>query len=184
MRLFGLTGASGSGKTTLIERLLPVLRERGVRVSTLKHTHHDVPLDLPGKDSDRHRKAGAEEVLLLTGRGFVLFHEFRAPAGAEGPAAGAGEGTALLAALLARLAPVDLVLIEGFKRFPLPRLEVFRPALGKPPLWPHDPGILAVATDAEGLEIGRPVFGLGESEAIALFILAHAKPLQSPGILA
>lgn len=182
VRLFGICGASGSGKTTLIERLIPALRGRGVRVSTLKHTHHRVPLDVPGKDSHRHRAAGAEEVMLLTAEGFALFHAFRP--WEEGEAGEAGDEAVRLSFLLSRLAPVGLVLIEGFKRLPIPRLEVFRPALGRPPLWPEDPGILAIATDAPALAAPRPVFALPDTERIAKFILGHAKPLQSAGFLA
>lgn len=166
MRVFGLCGASGSGKTTLIERLIPLFRAAGRTVSTLKHTHHRVPLDAPGKDSDRHRRAGAREVMLVTEEGFALVHPF--PASSAPPP---------LASLLARLAPADLVLIEGFKREPIPRLEVFRPALGKPPLWPEDPSILAIATDADGLAAPCPVLPLAAPEAIAAFIERHAKPL-------
>jgi len=133
--VLGLVGWSGSGKTTLLCGVLPHLRLAGLRVSTIKHAHHDLDLDKPGKDSFRHREAGACEVLAVGGRRWVLMRE-------------TPEGPPDLASLVNRLAPVDLVLVEGFKTYDFPRLEVFRPALGKPSLWPETPGIVAVATDA------------------------------------
>lgn len=174
MRIFGLAGRSGSGKTTLLTRLIPHLAGRGVTVSTLKHTHHDVDLDQPGKDSWQHRQAGAREVIVAGAKRWALLHEL--PAGAQ------SESGPDLAALAARLAPVDLLLVEGFHRQPIPRLEVHRPSHGRPPLWPEDPGILALATEAEALdrlriEAGRPVFALDETEAIATYILGAARAL-------
>jgi molybdopterin-guanine dinucleotide biosynthesis protein B len=135
MRIFGLAGWSGSGKTTLLTRLLPVLAARRLRVSTLKHAHHAVDLDVPGKDTWRHREAGAHEVMLATGKRFALLHELH-----DAPEPG-------LADLLSRMAPVDLVLVEGFKHDPFPKLEVHATTLGKPLLAPGDPAILAIATD-------------------------------------
>ncbi len=133
--VFGLTGKSGSGKTTLMEALLALFTHRGLTVSTIKHGHHVAQLDVPGKDSDRHRAAGAHETLFSTVNGFALVRPNRS---GEDPA---------LESLLARLSPVDLVMVEGFKREPIPRLEVFRPAAGKAALYPDDPTILAVASD-------------------------------------
>ncbi len=137
--MLGIVGRSGSGKTTLIVALIGLLRARGLRVSTVKHTHHAVDLDRPGKDSWLHREAGAHEVLLAGEARWALLHERR------------DAGAASLESLLARLQPVDLVLVEGFASYPCPRLEVQRAALaGRPdkrPLWPDDPAIEAVASD-------------------------------------
>ncbi len=155
MIALGVVGWSGSGKTTLVEALLPVFRGRGVRVSTVKHAHHDLPLDRPGKDSFRHAEAGAEEVILAAGGGFALFSRRRPP----------------LKDLLARLAPVDLVLVEGFKSDPIPKLEVFRPACGHPPLWREMP-VLAVASDMALPDCPLPVLRLGAPAEIADFITA------------
>jgi molybdopterin-guanine dinucleotide biosynthesis protein B len=155
LRPFGIIGASGSGKTTLITALIPLLRGRGLRVSTIKHAHHHLTLDQPGKDSFRHAEAGAEEVILATAGGFALFSAAASP----------------LPALLARLAPVDLVLVEGFKSECLRRLEVFRPALGKPALWPDMP-VAAVASDMALPGCPYPVLPLGNPAVIADFIIA------------
>ena len=138
MRVFGITGFSGSGKTTLIERVLPRLRARGLTVSVVKHSHHDFDLDRPGKDSWRQREAGAQEVLLSGGQRWALMRELRA-----------GEAPPGLGQLLTRLAPCDLVLVEGYKREFLPKLEVHRAVLGRDWLYPHDCHILAVAADVE-----------------------------------
>src|ERR1700742_4595637 len=124
MRVIGLAGWSGSGKTTLITKVIPVLIGRSLKVATIKHAHHDFDIDRPGKDSWLHREAGASEVLVASGRRWALVHELR-----EEPEPG-------LADLLAKLSPVDLVIIEGFKRHMHPKLEVFREAVGKPPLHP------------------------------------------------
>ncbi len=155
MHALGVIGRSGSGKTTLITSLLPVLRARGLRVSTIKHAHHDLPLDQPGKDSFRHAEAGAEEVILATGGGFALF--------SRRPLA--------LPDLLARLAPVDLVLVEGFKSYPLPKLEVYRPLLGHPPLW-REMDVIGAASDAALPDCPAPVLPLHAVPAIADFIIA------------
>ena len=155
MRAVGIVGRSGSGKTTLIERLLPLLRARGVAVSTVKRTHHSVDLDPPGKDSRRHRDAGAEEVLLVSDRRWALLRETPDPPP--------------LQALLARLAPVDLVLVEGFKSAGLPQIEVYRAGLGKAPLWPEAPSVLAVA--AEMPVAGMPSWlPLNEAVVVARWI--------------
>src|SRR5579875_145956 len=135
MRVFGLAGWSGSGKTTLMTRLLPALLRRGVTVSTLKHAHHAFDVDQPGKDSYRHREAGATEVMVASERRWALMHELRGAA--EPP----------LEELLQHMSPVDLVIVEGFKRAALPKLEVHRPALGKPLLAPEDSNIVAIASD-------------------------------------
>jgi len=159
VKLFGLAGWSGGGKTTLLVRLIPLLIGRGLTVSTVKHAHHDFDIDQPGKDSHRHRAAGATEVLIGSSRRWALIHELGAAA------------EPVLADLLARLSPVDLVLIEGFKREPHPKLEVWRAATGKPPLCPGDPTIVAVASDlpVDGLPV--PGFCLDDPAAIAGFIL-------------
>ena len=160
MKVFGIAGFSGSGKTTLIEKLIPAIRARGLRVSVIKHAHHGFDLDRPGKDSWRHREAGASEVLMLSGQRWVLMHELR---GVEEPT---------LAAQLAILSPCDLVLIEGFKAAPVPKVEVFRPANGKPPLWPENPHVVAVATDA-AIDTALPMLDVNDSAAIADFILDY-----------
>ncbi|HJS86057.1 MAG TPA: molybdopterin-guanine dinucleotide biosynthesis protein B [Acetobacteraceae bacterium] len=157
MNVLGLVGWSGSGKTTLLTAVLPLLRARGLRVSTVKHAHHGFDMDRPGKDSHRHREAGAHEVLVASSARWALLHEV------EG-------GEPALPDLLARLEPVDLVLVEGFKAHPYPKLEVHRPALGKPALWPGDPAVLAVATDAR-LACGRPQLPLGEPPVVAEWII-------------
>jgi molybdopterin-guanine dinucleotide biosynthesis protein B len=162
MRLFGITGASGSGKTTLMEKLLPRLTARGLRVSVLKHTHHDFDIDRPGKDSFRHREAGAGEVLLASSSRWVLMKELR----------GAREPT--LAEHAARLAPCDLVLVEGSKHEAIPKLEVYRAANGKPPLWPDHPHTVAVASDAPPPRILPATLvwlDLNDAETIVRFIL-------------
>ncbi len=151
----GITGWSGSGKTTLITALIPILRARGLTVSTIKHAHHAVPLDKPGKDSFRHTEAGATETILATNAGFALI---------------APHGETPLDVLLTRLAPVDLVLVEGFKTALIPKLEVHRPALGKPPLWP-DTTVLAVASDAPLPACAAPVLPLGQPDEIADFLI-------------
>ncbi|MEI6984780.1 MAG: molybdopterin-guanine dinucleotide biosynthesis protein B [Rhodospirillaceae bacterium] len=168
MKLFGLAGWSGSGKTTLLTSLIPLLIGRGLAVSTVKHAHHGFDIDQPGKDSHRHRAAGACEVLIGSSRRWALIHEIR-----DRP-----EPT--LAELLARLSPVDLVIVEGFKRDPHPKLEVWRAANGKPLLCLGDPAIIAVASDQPAPDLlvpGRmarqvPWFDLNDPTAIASFIVA------------
>lgn len=164
--VLALVGWSGSGKTTLLTALLPLLAAEGLAVSTLKHAHHKVDPDQPGKDSHRHREAGARETMLATSERFVLFHEHR---GAPEPD---------LHVLLARMGPADLYLAEGFKSAPVPKLEVHRPALGKPPLWPGMPDIIAVATDTELPHCSRPVLDLAAPAAIARFILGCLPALE------
>lgn len=161
MKVFGLAGWSGSGKTTLAVRLIPVLTGRGLTVSTVKHAHHGFEIDRSGKDSFEHRAAGATEVLVSSGQRWALMHELR---GAPEPP---------LEEMMARMTPVDLLLVEGFKRLDHPKLEVHRPALGKPLLSAQDPTIVAVASDApiEGLTLPR--LELDDVEGIADLIVSH-----------
>jgi molybdopterin-guanine dinucleotide biosynthesis protein B len=170
MQLFGIIGWSGSGKTTLLTALIPCFRQRGFSVSTIKHAHHRFELDQPGKDSFLHRKAGAQEVIVANDSQFALFHEYR-------QAASFG-----LEALLRRLAPVDLVLVEGFKDDPFPKLEVHRPALGKAPLWPETE-VVAVASDAILERCSRPVLHIDQPGVIADFVIAQIglHKIQSSG---
>ncbi|MBX6323564.1 MAG: molybdopterin-guanine dinucleotide biosynthesis protein B [Rhodospirillaceae bacterium] len=163
MKVFGLAGWSGSGKTSLVVRLLPELTRRGLTVSTMKHAHHSFDIDRPGKDSHAHRQAGASEVLVASARRWALIHEHR----------GAPEPTA--AELMRLMSPVDLLLIEGFKREPHDKLEVHRPSLGKPLLFPDDPHIVAVASDGPLDAGGLPVLALEDTRAIADFIVAHCR---------
>jgi molybdopterin-guanine dinucleotide biosynthesis protein B len=167
MRVIGLAGWSGAGKTTLLTRLIPELGRRGVSVSTLKHAHHAFDLDTPGKDSFAHREAGAREVLISSERRWALMRELRT------------EPEASLADLLARLSPVDLIVVEGFKRAPHAKIEVHRAANGKPPLHPGDATIRVVASDSHFPEAGRPVLGLDDIVAIADSALNHAEPLAA-----
>jgi molybdopterin-guanine dinucleotide biosynthesis adapter protein len=161
MRIFGLAGWSGSGKTTLMTALVPEFVARGVTVSTVKHAHHSFDIDQPGKDSWLHRQAGASEVMIASERRWALMRELR---GAAEPG---------LDELVARMTPVDLLLVEGFKRHPHPKLEIFRPSLGKPPLHPDDHWVVAVASDEELAALPLPRLPLGNPAAIADFILEH-----------
>jgi molybdopterin-guanine dinucleotide biosynthesis protein B len=178
MRAIGLAGWSGAGKTTLIKRLLPVLIERGFSVSTLKHAHHRFDVDHPGKDSFEHRLAGAREVLIASRERWALMAELR------------GEPEPDLGDLLAKLSPVDLVLIEGFKRDWRPKIEVHRVENGKPFLYPDDPAIVAIATDASGPFPGRDHLllehaRLDDASAIADLVERHAVPIaQERGLRA
>ena len=165
MKVLGIVGWSGSGKTTLLTALLPRLRAAGLRVSTVKHAHGGFDMDRPGKDTYRHREAGAHEVLVMGGARWALLHEV---AGAE-PA---------LADLLARMDPVDVVLVEGFKTHAFPKLEVHRPALGKPPIWPGQPDIIAVAADAP-IACERTVLPLNDLAAVTAWVLGFA-PMARP----
>lgn len=158
MRVLGVVGWSGSGKTTLLTAMIPLLRACGLSVSTVKHAHHGFDMDRPGKDSFRHREAGAHEVLVMTGRRWALLHEVSGP-------------EPDLVDLLARMAPVDLVLVEGFKMHTYPKLEVHRPGLGKPPIWPNQGpanlgGVAAVASDASLPDCDRPVLDLNKPEQV------------------
>lgn len=162
MRLFGLVGWSGSGKTTLVIRLIPELTRRGLAVSTMKHAHHDFDIDKPGKDSYLHRAAGASEVMVASDQRWALMHEHR---GAPEPS---------LERLIAQMTPVDLLLVEGFKRHAHPRLEVHRPSVGKPMIFGEDPTILAVASDVPLKDLSVPRLDLADVGAIADFVLTHA----------
>lgn len=159
IRLFGLAGWSGSGKTTLVRRLLPELTRAGITVSTIKHAHHNFDIDQPGKDSHTHRQAGAREVLVSSAKRWALIHEHRGT-----PEPGLDD-------LLAQLSPVDLVLVEGFKKNPHPKLEVWRAETGKPPLWPDDPTVLAVASDKPIAGLDRTFLALDDVTSIADFVL-------------
>lgn len=165
-RLLGVTGWSGAGKTTLLTALIPLLVERGLRVTTLKHAHHEFDVDTPGKDSYEHRRAGASEVLVASSRRWVLMHEL-----GDRPEPSLGE-------LLRRLSGCDLILVEGYKRERHPKLEVYRPLVGKPPLYPDDPHVVAVATDATLAGSHLPVLPLDDVPAIAEAILSLAVPLD------
>jgi molybdopterin-guanine dinucleotide biosynthesis protein B len=160
MHVFGFAGFSGSGKTTLIEQLIPMFTARGLRVSLIKHAHHAFDIDQPGKDSYRHRHAGAQEVLVTSSRRWALMHELR---GGPEPS---------LEAHMQRMSDCDLLLVEGFKRAALPKLEVFREAVGEAPLHPHDPHIVAVATDGP-ITAPIPVLDLNQPAQICEFILRH-----------
>jgi len=164
VKAFGVAGFSGSGKTTLVERLVPELIAKGVRVSVVKHAHHSFDIDRPGKDSYRHRMAGAQEVLVSSQARWALMAELR----------GAPELT--LNEVLAKLSSCDLVLVEGFKREPIPKLEVHRQANGKEWIFPSDPNVVAVATDAADIpQTALPRFGLNEFSGIADFILGYLR---------
>jgi molybdopterin-guanine dinucleotide biosynthesis protein MobB len=165
--LFGLSGWSGSGKTTLMARLIPAVAQRGFTVSTLKHAHHAFDIDQPGKDSYVHRMAGASEVLVASGQRWALMHENR------------GSPELSLAELVAKLSPVDLILVEGFKRDSHPKLEVHRPSNGKPLLYPDDPNIIAVASDLPLPGCPLPVLSLDDVDAIADLILERCR-LRGP----
>jgi molybdopterin-guanine dinucleotide biosynthesis protein B len=167
MRIIGLAGWSGSGKTTLITKLIPCLIVRGLRVSTIKHAHHGFDMDKPGKDSFMHRAAGATEVLVASANRFALLHELR------------GEPEWNLTDLLTKLSPVDLVLVEGFKRDAFPKVEVHRRANGKPLLYPDDPHIVAIASDLALPQSPLPVVDLDNVEAIAELLLQHAIPIEA-----
>jgi molybdopterin-guanine dinucleotide biosynthesis adapter protein len=161
MRIFGLAGWSGSGKTTLMTVLVPELLARGISVSTVKHAHHAFDIDQPGKDSWRHRQAGACEVMVASNRRWALMHELR---GTPEPA---------LDRLVAQMSPVDLILVEGFKRHPHPKIEVYRLSLGKPPLYPDDPSVVAVACNEPLPGLTLPRLPLSDPPAIARFIIEH-----------
>ena len=161
MRIFGLAGWSGSGKTTLMTALIPELMSRGITVSTLKHAHHAFDVDQPGKDSWRHRQAGAREVMISSQNRWALMHELR---GAPEPQ---------FDELVQRMSPVDLLLVEGFKRHPHAKIEVYRPSLGKPLLHPEDPMVVAIASDETLQGLTLPWLPLSDASAVADFILDH-----------
>jgi molybdopterin-guanine dinucleotide biosynthesis protein B len=166
MRVIGLAGWQGSGKTTLLAKVIPRLIARGRTVSTVKHAHHSFDIDQPGKDSHIHRMAGATEVLIGSANRFALMHELR---GAPEPP---------LPLLLAKLAPVDLVIVEGYKTHPHPKLEVHRASVGKPLLHPNDSWIVAVASDAALPGTELPVISLDDIETIADVLLVESMPID------
>lgn len=168
MKVFGVVGWKNNGKTTLVVRLVEHLSATGWRVSTVKHAHHAVDLDQPGKDTWRHREAGAQEVVLATARRWAVIHELRQ------------EPEPPLAELLARLSPVDIVLVEGFKRFPHPKLEVHRRERGTPLLARDDPTIVALASDEPVPDLALPRFDLDDIPAIAGFLLQRLELAAPP----
>jgi molybdopterin-guanine dinucleotide biosynthesis adapter protein len=165
MKVIGLAGWSGAGKTTLLTRLIPHFNAQGLRVSVIKHAHHHFDVDVPGKDSWRHREAGAAEVLVSSEKRWALMHELR---GASEPR---------LPELLEKLSPVDLVVVEGFKREPHRKIEVHRAANGKPLLFPDDPGIVGIATDI-AVETRLPTVHLDDIPAVAALLLRAAMPVE------
>ena len=166
MRVMGIAGWSGAGKTTLLSRLIPVLVGRGFSVSTIKHAHHHFDVDYPGKDSHTHRVAGAKEVLVSSVNRFALMHELR------------GEAEPSLAQLLSMLAPVDFVLVEGYKPEPHPKIEVHRVANGKPFLYRNDPTILALASDAAIADRNVTLLALENAEELADFVQENAVSVE------
>lgn len=160
MKTIGFAGWSGSGKTTLIERLIPLFAERGLRVSLIKHAHHTFDVDQAGKDSYRHRHAGASEVLVSSSRRWVLMRELR------------GEREPTFEEQAQRLSPCDLLIVEGFKFAPIPKIEVWRAATGEPMLHPKDRDIVAVATDSK-IETKLPLLDLNDPPAVAAFVVSH-----------
>ena len=165
MKVIGLAGWSGAGKTTLLTRAIPHLLKEGLRVSVIKHAHHEFDVDVPGKDSWLHRQSGASEVLVSSTRRWALMHELR------------GAAEPRLQELLAKMAPVDLVLVEGFKREPHRKIEVHRSANGKPWLFPDDPGIVGIVTDAV-VETRLPVVHLDDVDAAAALIKRSAISIE------
>jgi molybdopterin-guanine dinucleotide biosynthesis protein B len=165
MKVIGLAGWSGAGKTTLLTRAIPQLQKLGLHVSVIKHAHHAFDVDVPGKDSWKHREAGAVEVLVSSSQRWALMHELR---GAREPR---------LPELLAKMSQVDLVVVEGFKREPHRKIEVFRAANEKPLLFPDDPGIVGIATDT-AVETTLPTAHLDDIEAVAAMMLKSAISLE------
>src|SRR6266545_3745927 len=161
MKVIGLAGWSGAGKTTLLTRAIPQLRKQGLRVSVIKHAHHAFDVDVPGKDSWKHREAGAAEVLVSSSQRWALMHELR------------GAAEPRLPELLAKLSRVDLVIVEGFKREPHRKIEVYRLANGKGMLFPDDPGVVGIASDA-AVETSLPVAHLDDIPAIAAMMQRSA----------
>ena len=166
MRILGLAGWSGSGKTTLVTKLIPCLLARGVKVSTLKHAHHGFDLDQPGKDSFMHRAAGATEVIISSAKRWAILHELREEAEWD------------LRDLVAKMSPVDLVLVEGYKRDSFPKIEVHRAANGKPLIHPDDPHVVVIASDIPLPQANVPVVDLDDIEAIADVVLKQAVPID------
>lgn len=172
MNVFGIAGRSGMGKTTLLERLVPALTAQGLRVSLIKHSHKDIEVDRPGKDSHRLREAGCQEVLLLGRTRWALMHELR------------GDAEPPLAYLLSRIQACDLVLIEGFKSGDFPKLEVWREAVGKPPLWreaAYRDQIRAVASDGALPPDAPAALRLDDLSGVVRCVRVHAVPFSAPG---
>ena len=165
--VFGLAGWSGSGKTTLVEQVVSHLVGLGYDVATVKHAHHHFDADIPGKDSFRHRQAGARQVLVSSAQRLAFFSEHAASVEPDLPQ------------LLQQLAPADLVLVEGFKKYPVEKIEIFRPSLGKPRLYPEDDLVMAVASDEALYDCPMPVFDLSDIAAIADFIIVQTKLKQA-----
>jgi molybdopterin-guanine dinucleotide biosynthesis protein B len=166
-RVLGIAGWSGSGKTTLITQLIPLLARRGLRIATLKHAHHSFDVDKPGKDSYEHRMAGAGEVIISSSQRWVQMHELQ------------GGAEATLLQLLRRLSPCDLILVEGYKSEKHAKIEVFRQAPGKDPLYPGDKHIVAIASDQMIAGADIPVVDLNDIDAVGDLVLASAEPLDS-----
>lgn len=167
MRIMGLAGWSGAGKTTLVAKLIPAITARGLKVSTIKHAHHAFDVDRPGKDSYMHRMAGATEVLVSSQNRFALMHELR------------GAPELSLNELLSKLAPVDLVIVEGYKREPHPKLEIFRATVGKPLIHPEDPHVVAIASDCALPHARVPRVDIDDVDAIIDILLRHAAALPA-----
>jgi molybdopterin-guanine dinucleotide biosynthesis protein B len=167
MQVFGIAGWSGSGKTTLLKGLIPDLIGRGLSVSSMKHAHHAFDIDMPGKDSYEHRAAGAREVMISSANRWALMHELK------------GDDEPSLDELIARMSPVDLLLVEGFKWEAHPKLEVHRPGVGKPLLQPDDPHIVAVASDTRLNGLDVPVLDLADISGIADFIVRRCRLLAA-----
>lgn len=164
MRIVGLAGWSGAGKTTLVTKLIPIFIARGLKVSTVKHAHKGFDIDLPGKDSHRHREAGATEVFVASGVRWALVHELRE------------EREPDLVDILPMLSPIDLLIVEGFKRHRHPKIEIYRKAVGKPLLHPEDDYIVALASDTALPGASIPVIDLNDVEKIADAMQAEAMP--------
>lgn len=160
MKVIGFAGWSGSGKTTLVEQLVGLLEARGVAVSLIKHAHHEFEIDYPGKDSYRHRHAGCREVLVTSAKRWAVMHELR------------GRDELSLTEALGQLSPCDLVLVEGFKREPIPKIEIYRPEIGKPQLFPNDPYVIAVASD-QPVDTDLPQLDLKQPAVVADFIFSY-----------
>ncbi len=168
MKVFGLAGWSGSGKTTLMVKLLKALIDRGFKVSTIKHTHHSVDVDRPGKDSFEHRDAGAHEVMLTGAKRWALMKELR------------GDTEPEMCTLLKKMEAVDIVLVEGFKKYPHPKLEIYRPEVGKPLIAIKDKSVIAVATDVKALpNTAVPLLDIDNVTEIADFLVTHLGFLKS-----
>jgi len=171
MKVIGLAGWSGAGKTTLLTRVIPLLREQGLRISVIKHAHHNFDIDVPGKDSWRQRQAGAEEVLVSSANRWALMHELR------------GQAEPRLPELLAKMSRVDLVIVEGYKSEPHRKIEVHRSANGKPLLFPEDRAIVGVVCDVR-IETALPSAHLDDIPAVAAMMRRLAIPIEDISALA